>query len=97
MAIKKFGEWCQKFNETGFATSASAAIKAYKGTAEELGTAGTVGLNILMTALQGLGDDELKSIVIKMIPLVDDPKIKGRLMTASARYLNNRATDESPK
>lgn len=98
MAIKKFGEWCQKFNETGgIPTSASAAIKAYKGTAEELGTAGTVGLNILMTALQGLGDDELKSIVIKMIPLVDDPKIKGRLMTASARYLNNRATDESPK
>jgi len=97
MAIKKFGEWCQQFNETGFATSASAAITDFRAKAKELGNAGTSGLNILMTAFEGLDATKLASIVKKMIPFVDDPDIKGRIMTALNRYLKNRPTDESPE
>jgi hypothetical protein len=96
MAIKKFGEWCQQFNEN-VPISASAAITDYKAKAKELGTAGTGGLNILMTAFEGLDATKLASIVKKMIPFVDDPDIKGRIMTALNRYLKSRPTDESPE
>jgi hypothetical protein len=99
MAIKKFGEWCQKFNETGFATSASAAIRDYRAKASELGTAGTSGLNVLMSALQALDEQGLGIIVNKMYTLLDDDHqdIKGRLKSSFRKYIANIPTNESPK
>lgn len=98
MAIKKFGEWCQKFNETGLPTSASAAIRDYRATTGELGTAGTGGLNVLMSALQGLDEKELALIVNKMYPLLSDrPDIQAKLKSSYRKYVGNRPTDESPE
>ena len=99
MAIKKFGEWCQKFNETGgIPTSASAAIKRYRNTASELGTAGTGGLNVLMAALQALDEQGLGMIVNKMYTLLDHrPEIKETLKSSYRKYVGNMPTDESPK
>ena len=99
MAIKKFGEWCQKFNETGgIPISASAAIKDYRGRAKELGTAATGGLNVLMAALQALDEQGLGMIVNKMYTLLDHrPEIKETLKSSYRKYVGNMPTDESPK
>jgi hypothetical protein len=98
MAIKKFGEWCQQFDETGLPTSASAAIKDYRATSSELGTAGTGGLNVLMAAFQALKKEDLQLIVNKMYTLLDHrPDIQGKLKPSYKKYTGNRPTDESPE
>lgn len=99
MAIKKFGEWCQKFNETGgIPISASAAIKRYRDTASELGTAGIGGLNVLTAALQALDEQGLGIIVNKMYTLLDHhPEIQRTLKSSYRKYLANIPTNESPK
>ena len=99
MAIKKFGEWCQKFNETGgIPISASAAIQDYKGRAKELGTAATGGLNVLMAALQALDEQGLGMIVNKMYTLLDHRRdIQETLKSSYRKYVGNMPTDESPK